>query len=87
MILNKQTEAIFLEALNTQIEAKFSGAMLGEPCRSPWGNRAKKQENRFALLCFAREEGGGALGGTARGAQHCPAPLARRVRTLLGKPS
>ena len=86
MILNKQTEAIFLEALNTQIEAKFSGAMLGEPCRSPWGNRAKKQENRFALLCFAREEGGRARGNRP-GRSPLPGPLSNRVRTLLGKPS
>ena len=40
MTLNKQTEAIFLEALNKQAEAKFSGAFPGEPCRNilgePW---------------------------------------------------
>eukprot|EP00959_Pyramimonas_sp_CCMP1952_P173373 3623036-Pyramimonas_sp.AAC.1 len=51
---------------------------------------------RYAMLCYAmlhsklrrRNWGnrGAGTGGTAQGALHCPAPLAKRVRTLSAEP-
>jgi hypothetical protein len=51
MILNKQTEAIFLEVLNKQTEAEFLEQCLGNHAEAPGGTGQKN--NKIASLCFA----------------------------------
>ena len=61
MILNKQTEAIFLEVLNKQTEAEFLEQCLGNHAEAPGGTG---QKTKYKSNCYVRPtcRGGGRLG-------------------------